>query len=638
MKHVTVDPVTRIEGHLRVEMTVDEGSGKVTDALSSGTAWRGLELIMNGRDPRDAWAYIQRICGVCTTAHALASVRAVEDALGIKIPKNANYIRNIMAASLTVQDHIVHFYHLHALDWVSPVEALKADPNATANLQNTILNTYQLPFRAPNTSDTEAYPKAFPEATPAYFKAIKDKVQAIVSSGQLGIFAAQWWDHPDYQLLPPEVHLMAVAHYLEMLDKQRELVTPHVVFGGKNPHPHYIVGGMPCSISLEDGNAPVNTARLAIVDRAINLGRTLANAFYLPDLLAVGHIYVQKGMTDGGGLAKTRVLGFGAYPIDAYSGTSNGDFFRQCLIRCNGVVENFGAGVAQAKFTELTAEDLSNPEVFNEGVAHAWYEYPGAKADKALHPWDGVTEAKYTAPKVGTPTDWKELDEKGKYSWLKTPKWHGKLCEVGPLARYIIIYTRAQQGMLPDPTWAEKMMIDQIDAVSKLLNLPAHVWLPTMVGRTAARGLDAQLHAEIAKFFFDQLIANLRSGDTQVANMSKWEPAQWPKLAKGVGLYEAPRGALSHWVNIENGSITNYQCIVPTTWNACPRDDSAGHGAYELAMMDTRVKVPDKPLEIVKVVRSFDPCMACATHIFNPKGEKLQVVTTDPYTGTRVES
>jgi hydrogenase large subunit len=257
MKHVTIDPVTRIEGHLRVEMTVDEGSGKVTDALSSGTAWRGLELIMNGRDPRDAWAYIQRICGVCTTAHALASVRAVEDALGIKIPKNANYIRNIMAASLTVQDHIVHFYHLHALDWVSPVEALKADPAATANLQNTVLNTYQLPFRAPDTSDTEAYPKEFPEATPAYFKAIKDKVQAIVSSGQLGIFAAQWWDHPDYQLLPPEVHLMAVAHYLEMLDKQRELVTPHVVFGGKNPHPHYVVGGMPCSISLEDGNAPV---------------------------------------------------------------------------------------------------------------------------------------------------------------------------------------------------------------------------------------------------------------------------------------------------------------------------------------------------------------------------------------------
>ena len=219
MRHVVVDPITRIEGHLRVEVQVDEGSGKVTDALSSGTAWRGLEIILKDRDPRDAWAYIQRICGVCTTAHALASVRAVEDALGIKIPKNANYIRNIMAATLTVQDHIVHFYHLHALDWVSPVEALAADPIATANLQNTVLDTYKLPLTGPASEvNTEAYPHDFPAATPQYFAAIKDKVKAIVDSGQLGIFAAQWWDHPDYKLLPPEVHLMAVAHYLEMLD------------------------------------------------------------------------------------------------------------------------------------------------------------------------------------------------------------------------------------------------------------------------------------------------------------------------------------------------------------------------------------------------------------------------------------
>ena len=219
MRHVVVDPITRIEGHLRVEVQVDEASGKVTDALSSGTAWRGLELIMKDRDPRDVWAYIQRICGVCTTAHALASVRAVEDALSIKIPKNANYIRNIMAATLTVQDHIVHFYHLHALDWVSPVEALAADPVATANLQTTILNTYRLPLTGPSSDlNTEAYPHDFPAATPQYFAAIKDKVKAIVESGQLGIFAAQWWDQPDYKLLPPEVHLLAVAHYLEMLD------------------------------------------------------------------------------------------------------------------------------------------------------------------------------------------------------------------------------------------------------------------------------------------------------------------------------------------------------------------------------------------------------------------------------------
>ena len=633
MARITVDPVTRIEGHLRVEVEVGDG-GKVTDALSSGTAWRGLELVMKDRDPRDAWAYIQRICGVCTTAHALASVRAVEDALGIKIPKNANYIRNIMAATLTVQDHIVHFYHLHALDWVSPVDALAADPTATANLQNSILAAYRLPLTGPSASETEAYPHDFPAATPAYFEGIKAKVQKIVESGQLGIFAAQWWDHPDYKILPPEVHLLAVAHYLEMLDKQRELVTPHVVFGGKNPHPHYVVGGMPCSISLTDGNAPVNTARLAIVDRAINMGRTLVNNYYLPDLIAIGNIYVKAGRVDGGGMAKTRVLSFGAYPMEDYDDTSHGGFFKNLLIRSNGVVENFGAGLENAVYHELNENDLTAPEGFTEGVQHAWYEYD---KDADLQPWDGVTAPKFTGPKEGTETMWQTLNEQGKYSWLKTPKWRGKLCEVGPLAKYIIIYTKSVKGLLENPTWAEKMMLDQMTAVSNVLGVTPEVWLPTMVGRTAARALDCQLNAEINKFFFDKLIANIKSGDTQVANSEKWLPETWPKECKGVGLYEAPRGALSHWVKIKDGKTDNYQCIVPTTWNACPRDDKEGHGAYELAMMDTHVAVPDKPLEIVKVIRSFDPCMACATHMYNAKGEKIRVVTTDPYSGMKVE-
>ncbi|MBR3723700.1 MAG: nickel-dependent hydrogenase large subunit [Selenomonadaceae bacterium] len=640
MKHVVVDPITRIEGHLRVEAKVDEASGKVTDALSSGTAWRGLEIIMKDRDPRDVWAYIQRICGVCTTAHALASVRAVEDALGIKIPKNANYIRNIMAATLTVQDHIVHFYHLHALDWVSPVEALSADPNATAALQTNILNAYKVNLSGPTSKwNTEAYPHDFPAATPQYFAAIQGKVKAIVESGQLGIFSAQWWDHPDFKILPPEVHLLAVAHYLEMLDKQRELVTPHVVFGGKNPHPHYVVGGMPCSISLTDGNAPINTARLDIVDRAINMGRTLVNYYYLPDLLAIGKMYVQAGRIDGGGMAKERVLGYGAYPMEDYAGTSeksSGGFFKNLLIRCNGVVEDFGKGVANAKFFEITAKDMEDPEVFTESVEHAWYKYEKSDSDK-LHPWDGETEAKFTGPKEGTPTEWKALNEQGKYSWLKTPKWRGKLAEVGPLARYIIIYTKAQKGLLGQPTWAEQFMLNQIQAVTNLLGAAPEVWLPTMVGRTAARALDCQLNAEINKFFFDKLIENIKSGDTDVANMDRFDPATWPKSAMGVGFYEAPRGALSHWIKIEDGKTKNYQCVVPTTWNACPRDDQAGQGAYEKAMMETHVADVNKPLEIAKVIRSFDPCMACATHMYNTKGEKISVVTTDPYSGTRIE-
>ena len=636
MKHVVVDPITRIEGHLRVELQVDEASGKVTDAISSGTAWRGLELVMNDRDPRDAWAYIQRICGVCTSSHALGCLRAVEDAFGITIPKNAHYIRNIIAACLGHQDHIIHFYHLHALDWVSPLEALKADPAATAALQNTVLQTYRLPFRGPAAFDTDAYPHDFPIASLDYYAAIKAKVQKIVDSGQLGIFSAQWWDHPDYQLLPPEVHLMAISHYLEMLDKQKDLVVPHVVFGGKNPHPHYVLGGMPCSISMEDGNAPINTARLAIVDRSINQARHMMNDYYLPDVLAIGHLYVQKGYTSGGGLAKKRVLAFGMFPEEPFSGASNGDFFKNLLVRCNGVVEDFASGVMNAKVYDFTEKDLTDADGVAESVEHGWYEYKGGD-NKALHPWEGETTPHYTEPKEGTKTEWKALNEQGKYSWLKTPKWRGKLCEVGPLARYIVLYTKVKQGLLGELTWAEQMIVDQIDAVTKLLNVPVEAWLPSTVGRTAARALDAQLQAEVSKYFFDKLVANIKSGDTKVANTEKWEPSTWPKEAKGVGLYEAPRGALSHWAVIKDGKITNYQAVVPTTWNACPRDDAEGHGAYEMSMMDTPVKVADKPLEIVKAVRSFDPCMACSTHLFNAKGEKIRVVTTDPYAGVSVD-
>ena len=636
MKHVVVDPITRIEGHLRVELQVDEASGKVTDAISSGTAWRGLELVMNDRDPRDAWAYIQRICGVCTSSHALGCLRAVEDAFGITIPKNAHYIRNIIAACLGHQDHIIHFYHLHALDWVSPLEALKADPAATAALQNTVFQTYRLPFRGPAAFDTDAYPHDFPIASLDYYAAIKAKVQKIVDSGQLGIFSAQWWDHPDYQLLPPEVHLMAISHYLEMLDKQKDLVVPHVVFGGKNPHPHYVLGGMPCSISMEDGNAPINTARLAIVDRSINQARHMMNDYYLPDVLAIGHLYVQKGYTSGGGLAKKRVLAFGMFPEEPFSGASNGDFFKNLLVRCNGVVEDFASGVMNAKVYDFTEKDLTDADGVAESVEHGWYEYKGGD-NKALHPWEGETTPHYTEPKEGTKTEWKALNEQGKYSWLKTPKWRGKLCEVGPLARYIVLYTKAKQGLLGDLTWAEQMIVDQIDAVTKVLNVPVEAWLPSTVGRTAARALDAQLQAEISKYFFDKLVANIKSGDTRVVNNDKWDPSTWPKEAKGVGLYEAPRGALSHWAVIKDGKIANYQAVVPTTWNACPRDDAEGHGAYEMSMMDTPVKVADKPLEIVKAVRSFDPCMACSTHLFNAKGEKIRVVTTDPYAGVSVD-
>ena len=629
MKRVVVDPVTRIEGHLRVEITVDEATGKVQDALSSGTAWRGIETILKGRDPRDAWAFTQRFCGVCTTVHALASVRAVEDALAIQIPKNANYIRNIMAASQATQDHLIHFYHLHALDWVSPVEALKADPTATASIQNAILAKYDLGLSGPMEFDTDAYPKEFPRATPSYFKAVQAKVKKLVESGQLGIFAAHWWDHPDYKLLPPEVHLMAVSHYLTMLDRQRELVASHVVFGGKNPHPQYIVGGMPCAISMNDMNAPVNTARLAVVDASVNLGIAAANFYYLPDLLAIGDIYVtQHKVVDGGGLAGKCVIGYGDFPEDTYTGIANGDYHKRLLLRCQGVVENFAAGVMAAKFTNLEGKDYVDPAIITENIEHSWYNYP--QAGKGLHPFAGVTEPGFTGPKEGTKTNWKYLDEKGKYSWIKTPMWRGKTAEVGPLARYIVVYVKVKQGLM-QPTWAEKMMVDQVDAVSKVLGAPAHVWMASTVGRTACRGLETQVMSYVNKYFLDKLIKNIGAGDTATANMTKFEPSSWPKEAKGVGLHEAPRGALGHWIHIKDGLTANYQAVVPTTWNGCPRDSKAGYGAYEASMIETKVKVADKPLEILKVIHSFDPCIACATHLFDTEGKERSVVHSDPF-------
>lgn len=629
MKRVVVDPVTRIEGHLRVEVSVDEATGKVQDALSSGTAWRGIELVAKNRDPRDVWAFVQRICGVCTSTHALAALRAVEDALGIQIPKNANYIRNIMHSCLDTHDHIVHFYHLHALDWVSPVEALKADPKKTAELQQQVLDTYNVSGLQPNDleSSSSAYPKEFPKGNATYYAAIQTKVKKIVESGQLGIFSAQWWDHPDYQLLPPEVHLMAISHYLTILDRQRDIVTPHVIFGGKNPHPHYIVGGMPCSISMDDMNAPVNAARLASVDESISLAKDLVNYFYLPDLLAIGHLYVKAGMVDGGGLAKKRVLAYGGYPDDAYTGIKDGDFFKKALVRANGVVENFELGWEKATFTALEGEDLMNPDFLSEEINHSWFEYPNGET--SLHPTEGVTKPAFTGPKTGTNKKWEFLDEEKKYSWIKSPTFKGKACEVGPLAKYIVVYVKVKQGIIKDPTWAEKMMVDQIDAVSKVLGVPAHVWLCSTVGRTAARGLDAQVAANLSQHFYNRLVENIKTGDTVVADTRKFDPNTWAKEAKGVGILDAPRGGLGHWCVIKDGRVDNYQCIVPTTWNACPKTIAGEHGAYEANMMDTKVKIADKPLEILKGIHSFDPCLACATHLYNKKGEKIVSVNTD---------
>ncbi len=622
-KRVVVDPVTRIEGHLRLEVTVDEKQNKVVDAISSATMWRGIEVILKNRDPRDAWAFAQRICGVCTTIHALASVRAVEDALDIQIPKNANYIRNIMLATLYVHDHLVHFYHLHALDWVSPVEALKADPVKTAEIQNYVLKKYgKITELAKDYTGLKAYARKFPQATPAYFKAVQDKIKQIVESGQLGIFApADWWGHPDYKKLPPEVHLMAIAHYLEMLDTQRELVIPHVVFGGKNPHPHYLVGGMNCSISMDDGNAPVNAARLGLVQTAVEVALDAVNYFYILDLLAIADIYLNKhNWFYGGGLAKERVLGFGDYPDEPYKDFSKtGDYWNKILYHSNGVVHNFKEGWQKAKYEEFNKDSLAHVA---EYVQHSFYHYTVGD-NKPLHPWEGQT---IPAPEDVPPTPWKFLDPNHKYSYSKTPVFKGLTHEVGPLARYIVTYVGVKQGHIK-PSWVDEMVVKQIDMVSEMLGIPAEKWMLSTVGRTVARGLEAQLGANLNSYFLKKLYDNIKAGDTQVANNTKFDPATWgPGKKRGVGMTEAPRGALSHWVVINGITIENYQAIVPSTWNVAPRiknEYGEQRAAYEAAMLDTEVKVVKEPLEILRTVHSFDPCLACATHIYNSKGEEV---------------
>ncbi len=563
---VVVDPVTRIEGHLRVEAMLDD-RGVVKDAMSSGTMWRGLEVILKGRDPRDAWAFTERICGVCTTVHALASVRAVENALSIKVPPNADIIRNIMFLTQQVQDHVIHFYHLHALDWVDIVSALKADPAATSALAQKVSPSWPL-------------------ASTGYFKDLAGTLKKFVDSGQLGIFQNAYWGHPAYKL-PPEANLMAVAHYLEALKWQKEIIKIHTVFGGKNPHPHYLVGGMASAISLQGDNA-INIERLNVVKSLIQDATQVVENMYIPDLLAVASFYTDWAAI-GGGLGN--YMAYGDVPQNGVDDIAH-------LRMPRGVILN-------KNLSEVLPLDLADTNQVQEEIAHSWYEYPSGKA--ALHPWDGETVPKYSGPKP----PFKQLDENGKYSWLKSPRWKGNAVEVGPLSRMLVGYASGKTEYK-----------DVVNEALAALKVPATALFSTL-GRTAARGLETKLCVHWLMAEYDKLIANLKAGDSAVADTSRWEPSSWPAEAKGYGYTEAPRGALAHWIHIKDAKIENYQIVVPSTWNASPKDGKGQHGAYESALLNTPMADPKRPLEILRTIHSFDPCLACASHVFGPNGEKL---------------
>ena len=579
-RRLVVDPVTRIEGHLRLEVNVDAGN-VIRNAVSTGTMWRGIEVILKGRDPRDAWAFTQRICGVCTGTHALTSVRAVEDALGIKVPENANLIRNIMQLCLYSQDHLVHFYHLHALDWVDVVSALSADPRATSTLAQSI--------------------SPWPLSSPGYFKDIQTRLKKFVESGQLGPFKNGYWGHPAYKL-PAEANLMAVAHYLEALDFQREIVKIHTIYGGKNPHPNWLVGGVPCAINVDGTGAvgAINMERLNDVSGIIDRTITFVEQVYLPDLKAIAGFY--KDWTYGGGLSGRNVMAYGDIPENA------NDYSPRSLRLPHGVI-------LDGKLQEVHDIDLRDPSQVQEFVQHSWYRYPDEA--KGLHPWDGVTEPHFAlGPDTkGSRTNIEEIDEGAKYSWLKAPRWKGHAVEVGPLARYIIGYAQGK------PEFKEP-----VDRLLKDLGLPVAALFSTL-GRTAARGLECAWAANMMRHYQNRLLANIKAGDLSTANTEKWAPETWPQDVKGVGFTEAPRGALGHWVRIRDRKIDNYQCVVPTTWNGSPRDPEGNIGAFEAALLGTPMADPEKPLEILRTIHSFDPCLACSTHVIAPDGQEMARVT-----------
>ena len=570
-ERIVIDPITRIEGHLRVEIEVKNGI--ITDAYSAGTMVRGIETILKGRDPRDAWAFVGRVCGVCTSTHSLCSVRTVENALGISAPPNAELIRNLMANALYIQDHVVHFYVLHALDWVDVVSALKADPAEASKIAQSI--------------------SPWPKSSVGYFSDIQKRFRNFVESGQLGIFANGYWGHPAYKL-PPAVNLIAVAHYLEALEWQKELVKVHTIFGGKNPHPNYLVGGVPCSINIEEANA-VNAERLAMVGKLFEDAKTFVNQVYIPDLLAVASFYKSDWGAIGGGLSN--YMSFGDFPTNGYN---NPDSFKMP----RGVILNRDL----SKIHEIKADD---PEQIQEYVNNSWYEY--SKGDSVgLHPWDGETKLKYTGPKP--PYD--QLDVSKKYSWVKTPRWKGYAMEVGPLSRMLVGYASGRADYK-----------EVIESTLKALDVPVTALFSTL-GRTAARGLETKLTCDWALEFYQQLLANIKNGDTRTQNNDKWDPESWPKTAKGIGMVEAPRGALSHFIVIDDKKIGNYQLVVPTTWNASPRDPQGKRSAYEESLIGTPVADPKLPLEVIRTIHSFDPCLACAVHVYDENGTTIHDLKT----------
>jgi hydrogenase large subunit len=554
-----VDPVTRIEGHLRIDCEVD--NGKITNAWSSGQMWRGIELILQGRDPRDAWVFTQRICGVCTTVHAIVSVRAVENALQLEVPVNAQYIRNLIVAAHAVHDHIVHFYHLSALDWVDVVSALQADPAATAKLASTL-------------SD-------WPRNTVQELTAVQQRLKKLVESGQLGIFANGYWGHPAMKLTP-EVNLLAAAHYLQALEYQRIANQIVSILGSKTPHiQNLAVGGVANPINL-DSQSTLTLERLFHIKSLIDQLGDFVRQVYLIDVAAVGAFYADW---TGYGAGVMNYLCVPEMPLD-----SKGTQFELP----GGYIENGDL----ASFKPITS---FQDKYFEDGVAesskHAWYE-----GSAALHPYDGETVPQYT-----------DFEDEGKYSWVKAPTFNGKRAQVGPLANVLCM---AAAGHEPTTRYLDTVVSAASALAGTQIPLTA---LHSTIGRHAARAIRCAVYYESLQNQWQLLMDNIGRGDYETFN----RPTFMKGEQRGFGFHEAPRGVLSHWVVIRDGKIANYQAVVPSTWNAGPRDENDEMGPYEASLVGNPVADPELPLEVIRTVHSFDPCLACAIHMVDDRKQEI---------------
>ena len=557
--HITVDPITRIEGHLRIDVEVD--GGVVKKAWSSGQMFRGIERILVGRDPRDAWLFTQRFCGVCTTVHAITSVRAVENALKLEIPPNAQYIRNLILAAHAMHDHIVHFYQLSALDWVDVVSALKAEVPKTAAL-------------AASLSD-------WPGNSTQQFQAVKDRLAGFVAKGQLGIFTNGYWGHPAMKL-SPEVNLLAVSHYLQALDYQRRSNQVVAILGGKTPNiQNLAVGGVANAINL-DNDSTLNMSKLYAVKDLLDQMKAFIEQVYFVDVCAIGAMYADW-LGYGGGV--TNYLAVPDLPTDT-KGTQfdlpGGTIFNGDL----------------SKVTAITSfEDPYFQKNVSECITHAWYD-----GDWTRHPYEEDTVPHHTPY---------ETDKK--YSWIKAPRFDGHPMQVGPLAQVLVGFA---QGHEATKRWAAKALATASKVAGTTLTPAA---LHSTLGRHAARMIRTAIICELATKHWSLLAENIGKGDTRIFN----EPVFPKGEQQGFGFHEAPRGTLSHWIVIDSGKIKNYQAVVPSTWNAGPRDAKDQPGPYEASLVGNPIANAEQPLEVLRTIHSFDPCIACAIHTLDVDGNEL---------------